>query len=310
MKELRYNPIKFFERLTNFLLSTFLSDYNSFIENQKNLIFDFYSGRSTDEVDAFNELNRLIDQVKDILNLFQINTNSFVRTEDWDLLESIERIETDLSTILNSYKYLKSTRSKFNYNQNVAVKIYNKKYQTLESIARENLGSNNDSDWVEIALQNNLSEEDYSSKGGTEIELFNNNVENLTVNVVYGSLQDDQSLGTDLNKAITFLRNDLNVLSNRETAVQSVLIMLNLKKGDIPENPFLGLSQRDLIGTSKGSIFFPSIIRQITNVFKTDDTVKEVNVREISFEEDYFKLDFDIVLINNIKIKETLLLAP
>jgi len=95
-----------------------------------------------------------------------------------------------------------------------------------------------------------------------------------------------KSFGLDIKKKIEFSGDDLVVLSNKDTLLQSADILLSLKKGDNPQVPNLGIDQVSVLGNSKGSFLFPIIFRQIIEIFSTDDTFSSVEVGKISFQAD------------------------
>ena len=75
---------------------------------------------------------------------------------------------------------------------------------------------------------------------------------------------------------------------------------MNLKKGDVPEFPLDGLNVMSGVGSNVNSIQYPSIFRQLSQIFAKDDTLSSFTLKSISTNQDVVFLDFEI----NTKLNE------
>lgn len=87
--------------------------------------------------------------------------------------------------------------------------------------------------------------------------------------------------GKDLQKKLEFADDDLKVLGYKETIRQAFEIALNLRRGDNPEFPNDGLQSSLVIGQNLNSILYPSLLRQLYDVFAKDDTMRSIAIVDV-----------------------------
>jgi len=79
-----------------------------------------------------------------------------------------------------------------------------------------------------------------------------------------------------------------------------------LRKGQNSSLPELGLP-REVFGINKNILNYPSIIRRITESMKTDDTIKTINIEDISLEQDGVKITLGVnSILDDFKIQRSL----
>jgi len=126
-----------------------------------------------------------------------------------------------------------------NFSPNPEVEIPFNQGQTLESIERDRIGNSDwQNSWANLALKNDLREEDYTPEGGFLIKAnFDFVASDFRINAIVDSPIGDRVLGLDIANKIEFDVNeqDLVVLSPKDTFTQNANNLLNLRKGDNPE---------------------------------------------------------------------------
>lgn len=292
-----YNPIDNFFKYTNYDLEKFFDRFENFISFGRSDIISFYSGVvEKPNLNSFEEFFSLKEEVDRILNLFTLNSNNFIYNMDWLLLQNVEDIKISLQNLANTYKFFKTTRTENSFKNSTKTTQFKKKNQSIERFSKDSLKTNDElNDWVKIAIDNNLFEEDYEVDEIKELSVFNTNKSsNSVISVIYDNLEGERMYGLDLSRSINLVDDDLEVLSYIETAKQSSFILINLRKGDIPEFSNLGLDLLVLLGNNKNSILVPSIVRQLTSIFNTDDSFSGFEVERIYNEKDSYFIEFSV----------------
>ena len=289
------DTIERFEKITKFDYTQFLTDFYNFNENKKPLIYSYYEGNSEIDGSAFDELNRLIKVSKQASLELKLNSESFTQYDDWELFEEIETINNKLNTIFNSSKYLRSSISTGNFNPNPLVEVTLSNNQTLERLAQNVNSDDPQNDWTSLFLQNQLTEEDYTSEGGVLLKVTFQGSDPLVINSVVDNIDTaDKTYGKDIKSRLTFASDDLETLTYKETLLQSLKILTSLKRGDNPEFSSDGIDRSVVIGNTYGAVAFPIIFRQIYQNFTTDDTFKSFAITDASFSEGTLILTYEV----------------
>jgi len=229
-------------KIIRYDIGQYLNDFVSFIDKDRTKILDYYSGSITrpNRV-AFRNLKKLFTQAYEVNALMELNRDRMTGPEYWEVLSLLTQIEEGLNTIENSSKWLRSIITKNNFSPDIEVQTVLKQFQTLEQLARELGSSSSESDWIRIALRNDIAEEDYNSEGGNVIETRYFNRLNFNIESVVDNINGEKIYGLDLDRSLTFADDDLLALSYKETVVQAVNILAQLTKGKTPEFPEDGI---------------------------------------------------------------------
>lgn len=272
-------------------IQLYIDFYNFFIKNNKQQILDFYMISSENpDYQSFKFLDLLLAQSEIIENLIKLGRNYFRRVDDWELLEFIEDIKINLLTIQNSPKFTRSSKTINTWvGQSISKKYTLKQKQTIEQVsAIVNNPATSQNDWMAIALQNDLDERDYTTGGGNVLQVaqnFINNIKAINATSIVDSLQGETLYGLDFDKKLTFdADGDLSVLNYKSTFIQSVVILIGLKKGDVPELPTFGLDPDLSAGSDAATLLGSSINRQLQQVFASDDSIKNFSLTGISYQ--------------------------
>jgi hypothetical protein len=276
-------------------LKSHYNDFIDFISNDHKQIIDFYSGNSVSlEHSVTDKLQKLILKTTEILNSISLNKEAFETIEFWEVCDDLENMKIKLQTITQTAKYLRSSISKGVYNTQTISGVNLDFNQSLVRKFNDNL--------EDVAVFNDLAEENYTSKGGIILQTKLNNIQNPTnITTVVDSLIGEKMYGLDIFKKITFENDDVKVCSYKETVSQAIDILINLNQGDNPEYPEDGKTP-NLIGSNINSMQFPVLFRQLSDLFTTDDTLSGFAVTDIKVEKDSTYINYEI----NTKYNETI----
>lgn len=283
-----------FTQITLFDIKEYLQKVQSFMNQEKVLIVSYYSGE-IDSLDkqAFEKFENLKREDERVFELYRIHKKRFSSTvELWDLVSLLEKIRKNLRTIENAPRWSRSSINQFGVSNSFETPYLMKKKQSLKTISKGTSRT-----WQEIAFDNRLKEVDYTAEGGEVISLkipIDN--ESLLVKSVVDIMVGENIKGKDLDQRLSWdiQSNDLKILSPKETALQAVNILANLKKNQHPLYPNDGLNKETMVATNVSLLNFPIFTRQLTTTFGTDDSLKNFNITNISRDQDNFVVTFTI----------------
>lgn len=292
------NILEDFEQITRYDIRSYFADFESFLENNHPRIVAYYSGESDDiHIQSFNVLNQLLREVKKILELVTRSSEKMTNYKWWLFIEQIEDSQNVLETTAQTAKWARSVENNVNFTTDPEVELVLKQGETLERLSRRRLGFDDwDNEWTEVAQRNNLREEDYTPGGGNFLQVSFRNTFAPTVRTVVDTLKGDNIYGKDIKKKLMFdeQENDIVVLNPLETFKQSVEIIVLLKKEDNPEFPDLGYNSKLVVGSNVNFLNFPTLLRQLTETFKTDDTISSFRVLDFSREQDGVEIKYEV----------------
>lgn len=299
------NILDKFRRLTNYDLQVFFVDYDNFVSVSFQKLVAYYKGDSSVDKSVFKELNRLYKEslkIESTISSMQSSLSS--STEFWDLIDTFSTLKVKLESMLNLAKWMRSSYV-YSYEDQSKFKYILKQRQTLESVSME-LGSiDPNKDWVGIAIDNSISELDYTKQGGNVLDLKKKDNSALNISTVVDVMIGDNILGKDMPQKIEINDEDIISLDTITTLEQSANICLTVTRGSVPEFPTLGISKH-FIGSTVNALRFSSLIREVVSNFKTDDSFKSVQMVDNGINQDVAFYDFKIVSKLNNEINKTL----
>lgn len=304
------DQINKFEEKTNFPLAETFFEVRTFFSESYPEIINFFKGKTeTIRKEHFKALKYLLAKLELATNKFSENKNLFDRAFYWEILDTLEDIKLKLQTTSNSSKFLRSSIVNGSFKSGMAVQYKMNKNNTLEQVSSLILkDTDSDNDWVKIAVENGLKEEDWDIDGGTELIVRKKAFQNNLVTSFIDNTIGERVYGKDINKNFNFKEDDIDILGYKETVQQTVEILAKLTKGDIPENPGIGLAANLYKGVNYSQLNLPSISRELARNFNTDDLFRDFEVLDIKHVEGDIFLDYkintkyDLVLIKSVTI--------
>jgi len=290
------NLLEKFKDITRYDLEKYLLAYDIFISDNLSPIIGYYSGTSPMVPSSqLKFLNNLINESQVLDQVINSNRNGFKTNDFWDLLELVDNIKLTLVTILNTPKWSRSSTTNGHAISKVETDVILKQRQTIEMMTGSTLGfADEHQSWYDIAIRNDLREEAYTPEGGTKLNVTTSNSQSFEVNSVVDILSRETIKGKDVLKKITWDDNDLKVLSGDDAFMQTVNILVNLKKGDNPEFIEDGLNKNLAAGQNINSVSYPILIRQLTEIFNGDDTISDWNLTSIEKVQDGVFVELEI----------------
>lgn len=290
--------LTYFTRVTGFDFSELVLFFARFTAQDYPALLDLYTGREVQDRDrlsrAFRHLKELQIQVTSAKTLLHAHRSAFNSTGAWEGLELIEELAHTLQTIVNLGKWSRSSNVNGQYAAATTTVITLPQSQTLEEVQASLFGPDNvQNDWTKIALDNDLSEEQYRPEGGTDLTLHLPQ-NSLRLNSVVDYLHGDALYGRDFAQQLRFVNDDLYVLDPKQTIQQALTILLNLKRGDLPTSPTKGVDSRLYRGTNAGAIAFSSLFRQVYETFQLDDTFASVTLKSLTVVPDGLFIEVEI----------------
>lgn len=286
-----------FKRITGYNLQSFFERFVNFMNNHSGNVIGYYNGGTLSNV-SFNELELLLKESSKISPLFENFGSNFTYMGYWELLDKFTDIQTGLLTFKNMSKWSRSSRMN-KYDSSVSVDRKIRQGETIEAIAAEVGYSEPQEDWFNVALSNQLVEEEYTPDGGKIISISFQNNANLVIDNIVDSLKGKNVLGKDIQKKFEFLDNDLVTVEYEKAIEQALFIILGTVKGGIPEFPEDGTSN-DSVGSNVSTIEYPSLFRNLLAMFRKDGRWSEITLLDLSKDQDnvFMKIGCKTILQN------------
>lgn len=294
------NILNVFKVATGGDIKSFLEDFALFCNNYYSSIVDYYQGNIDFNTvgEAFNLLDDLMNRAKILEPLFTLKASFFTNIDAWELLDIFTDCQTKLWTIDNSAKWLRSAIIG-RFGNNVALNRVLKTRENFENVATS-LGSNDaQNDWVDIAKNNLVEEEDYTASDGGGMFKINLKISgNFEISNIVDTLETKNILGKDIDKNFKIEENDIKTVEFEEAISQSLSIITSALKGCIPESPNYGLPN-EAIGSSTNALQYPSLFRHVMNMFQKDARWAEVSLLDLYRKEDSVYMKIQAKTITN-----------
>lgn len=298
-----------FKKVTGYDIENYFQMFTDFVTDHYQNIVDYYLSKGPIGKDDITALNLLVQETNKVSNLFDNNSRNLAdTTEYWELLSQFEDVKVKIGTINNSSKWLRSNIEQGNFTGGTSFSYIQGQNEVIETIASK-VGSNDpQNDWVDIALNNGIIEEEYTKDGGRQMTLTLQNNTAITINSVVDNLNGKKVYGKDLYKEVTLEDGDLKVLGYDDTIKQSFDILLSTTKGSVPQFPLDGIDKTAFIGQNMNSVAFPSVFRQLVQLFRKDDTFKELSILDVEQLEDSMRIKLsaktrlDEIILNDLTV--------
>lgn len=279
-----------FKNLTGYDIELFLNDFIAFSSNNYQSIVDYYSGGVLVS-DAFKELDRLVEESNKIEAIMDLNADRLKTNDHWVLVETLSDIQVNLWTCKKMSKWTRSSRLN-QYDSSITVEKGLRQFETFENVSKEIGSLDPDNEWSNITIDNLITEEDYTTEGGKIFWVKLQNSYNYGIPNIVDSLSGETIYGKDIVKRFEFVDNDLATISGNDAIKQSLSTKLDTVKGSIPEFPDRGIDPQST-STNVNSIQYPSIFRNLLNLFQDDARWREVNLLDLYREDDAVFMKFE-----------------
>ena len=267
-----------FEKITKFELLDFFQKYRDFLQDDYPEVYAYYSGDS-ESVDT-KKINKLFELLKLSINLsrtFQTFSGKLGNVGYWELQQYCQDLRDNLEKITKLPKYCRTAKTSRGYKSYIQISEEIGGFKTIQDVSNKvNISEQ------EIILNNDLEESEYEIDELSNITLLINNKSDIVVNTILEQPVGEKIYGKDINRKITFVDNDLDIVEYIENIEQKCNILLELNKGDIPEFPQLG--KNIITGVSHGNYNYAELLSDLKNNFYQDDIFKDINIVDIKFD--------------------------
>lgn len=297
-----------FKDITKIDMQSFLEEAVVFFQTGYANILNYYQGGDV-PTDSFVELDSLLKTCEKIDAAFFQFSDQMLTSDMWDLAELFADIWGKLQTANNSSRWMRSSRVGRNDTKFYVNRLLNDR-ETFEQVARS-LGSENpQDDWEDITVRNLIQEEDYDATDNQKGVIFKvslNTVISYGIENIVDNPIGDKILGKDMDKCFHFDNNDIATVEGRDAVDQTIDTILNTMKGSIPEFPEDGTDNDD-IGANVIIVKYPSLFRNLLNMFSKDARFKSVTLLSLERVDDYVMMKLNIETVDrdsyltNIKI--------
>jgi len=296
------NILQQFKETTQKDLAFFLEEVLLFVKSDRIAIVNYYNGVSSKiSSTSFKRFNELQAELSSFFEVYQLHSNTFNNSRWWDVLGLLEEIDSMFSSLRNIHRWSRSSLTKFGYDPNMQINYTLTENQTLERVSQDILSQPDpNNQWYNIAISNDLTEEEYTIHGGTEIQLSYPRINRgIALKSVVDIIVGKKVYGIDLHQKLTYVTDidaftDLHLLSHDDTVLQTVNILTLLKKNSNPDFPNDGLQSSVVVGGNRALLNFPVIIRQLKQTFSTDDSLKNLMVDNIAYDQDNLLISYEV----------------
>lgn len=269
-----------FQKVTKYPLIDFLTRYRDFMINSFPAINKYFSGESENiENEHLSLLKQITLECKEVLSQFKIFSNKFSSCGYWELMDYIDDLNNTLEKINKLPKFLRTSLSKRGYQPYIQIASSVGGHRTLEDVANSVKEINQDNtSWIELMLNNDLNESDWEIDGLTPINVLINNKTDIVVTSILDMPIGKRIYGKDINRKITFKDNDLLIVDYESNVEQKSDILLELNRGDVPENILFGKNYELINGVSSKHFAYSELASDIQNNFLQNDLFEYANV--------------------------------
>lgn len=272
-----------YKELTGYDIEKFLNDYIFFANTHYNSIVNYYNGLDIDQ-NAFNFFEYLKKESDKITGLWEAYLNVFELTDFWELIDTFDNIKIKLDTVGNLGRWLRSVRTD-RFSLNIQTNYVQKQGESIERVSKK-LGSfDEENDWVNLSIQNDLNEEKYTSQGGVLLKANLSNNLNFDIKNIVDNLTKENLYGKDIQKKIEFINGDIQTLSGEPSLLQTIETIFSTYKGSIIEFPEDGF-ENELLGSNTNIFNYPSLFRNLLNMIQKDDRFQSLELIDLYKEED------------------------
>ena len=226
----------------------------------------------------------LVRESETIEPLFILHENTLDDISMWEILDNFTETQTKLSTIKSSARWLRS--SSLERNNTLQLEKHLRTGERFEDVARQLNSENPEDDWMNITIPQYIEETDYSFTDGGGIFYVNlKNIGNNYLDTVVDVLVGDNILGRDIDLNFEFENDDLKIVVGDDAIRQALDAILSAQKGAIPEFKDYGIAN-EFIGTTVNAIQYPSIFKNVMNMFQRDSRWGSVELMDVKREDD------------------------
>lgn len=269
-----------FKNITGFDVRSFIEDASAFLLSKSQILRAYYDGNDVNPEIFLIELDHLVNKYKEFTRVTILNSRIFDNVVFWELLDTVEDLGIKLLMITQYSRFLRSSRTSEFGGDMLTVNNLMGQNDTVEKLANQ-YGS----DVLQTFIDNDLNEEKYTNEGGNLLKFRFNRYKSIKIQTIIDNPIGKRVYGKDINKKFNFLSDDIEFLNPEDSVKQSFFILIGLRKGQIPENPDRGIDLNSIIGSNIKTIAYPTIVRQLIDTIRTDDSFEFIRIDGVSLKD-------------------------
>nr|DAS96466.1 MAG TPA: hypothetical protein [Caudoviricetes sp.] len=275
-----------FLSITNYPIVVFLTKYVEFSQNNYNDIYNYFSGEKEDvSQESMSNLNWLLDECSKIISVFKSFENKLNNCGYWELMELIDNINTELEKLKKTPKYARTVKTKTSYKRTVQYNSQIGGGVTVEDVAND-LTMQESTEWQRILQENDIKEFQWEIDKIRGVNAFTSGSFTPASTIIDQPI-GDRVYGSDIRQTIDFKNGDLILVTGKLNLEQKIGILLNLKRGDVPEFPLFGKNPF-FNGSSSKEFSIIGMVNDIKKTFLQNDLFDDVSVSGLGSSESEF----------------------
>ena len=275
-----------FLSVTNYPIVSFLTKYVEFSQNNYSDIYSYFSGEKDDvSQESIANMNWLLSECSRIMSIFKSFENKLNNCGYWELMELIDDITTELEKLKKTPKYARTVKTKTSYKRTVQYNSQIGGGVTVEDIASD-LTMQESTEWQSILQENDIKEFDWEIDKIRSVNAFTSGSFTPASTIIDQPI-GDRVYGSDIYQVIGFKDGDLILVTGKANLEQKIGILLNLKRGDVPELPLFGKNPF-LNGSTTKEFSIIGMVNDIKKTFMQNDLFDDVSVSGLGSSESEF----------------------
>lgn len=275
-----------FLSITNYPIVVFLTKYVEFSQNNYNDIYNYFSGEKEDvSQESMSNLNWLLGECSKIISVFKSFENKLNNCGYWELMELIDNINTELEKLKKTPKYARTVKTKTSYKRTVQYNSQIGGGVTVEDVAND-LTMQESTEWQKILQENDIKEFQWEIDKIRGVNAFTSGSFTPASTIIDQPI-GDRVYGSDIRQTIDFKNGDLILVTGKLNLEQKIGILLNLKRGDVPEFPLFGKNPF-FNGSSSKEFSIIGMVNDIKKTFLQNDLFDDVSVSGLGSSESEF----------------------
>lgn len=293
-----------FKKYTGYDIESYFNMYIEFTNTYYPMIVNYYNGSDINQ-NSFIFFDALKNESKTVESLIDRSSNRFNTTEYWDFVDLISDIQNSIFKVDSLARWLRSSRTD-RFSSNIKISYIQKQNQSIEAISRS-FGFNNEDDWVNLSIQNQISEEEYTNKGGKFLKASFVNNQSFDLENIVDTLSETNIYGKDIAVKMEFDNSDIRVLQGKESLQQTFSTIMSTIAGSIPEFEGDGIPDY-LFGTNQNIIQYPILFRSLMSMFQKDKRFSSFEILNIKKEQDAIMIETQVksitgeIFVENIQL--------
>ena len=129
-----------------------------------------------------------------------------------------------------------------------------------------------------------MNEGDWEIDKLTPMNVLVNNQVDVVVTTILDQPIGKRIYGKDIARKITFQSNDLVIVEFQANVEQKCDILLELNRGDVPENMLFGKNSKLITGVNTKTFAYPELVSDIQNNFLQNDLFEYAVITDFAYD--------------------------